>query len=115
MWRRRENKEWSRWPTIERGRRGQGGQDDGAKWRLEQWSQGRRVGQHERRKVGRGSGKANGVEGARAIASSNHNTSGKIPCCESPRIELHRAAVVSSEAAGREKILDDVGDNEVVI
>jgi hypothetical protein len=40
---------------VERGRRGQGGQDDGAKWRQRQWRPECRVGQHGRRKVGWGS------------------------------------------------------------
>jgi hypothetical protein len=38
-----------------------------------------------------------------------------IPYGESPRIELHRATVVSGEVTDREEVLDDVGGNKDVV
>jgi hypothetical protein len=54
-WHRHEDTEWTRWPRDERWCHVQGDQDDGAKWRQEQWTQGNKVWQHGRRKVERGS------------------------------------------------------------
>jgi hypothetical protein len=58
---------------------------------------------------------ANGVEGARVVASSNHSMGGDIPNGEPPRIELQRAAVVSFVATNQEEVLDDVGGKKDVV
>lgn len=52
--------------------------------------------------------------GTGGVASSNHNTSGKISYGELPRIEFPRTVVVSGEATEREKVPDDVGGNKDV-
>lgn len=53
--------------------------------------------------------------GTGGVASSNHNTSGKISYGELPRIEFPRTMVVSGEATDRENVLIDVGDNKDVV
>jgi hypothetical protein len=63
--------------------------------------------------VGGGSGwQVNRVEGARAVATSEH---GKVAYGEPPGIELHKTMVVTSEATNREKGMSKAGINKDVV
>jgi hypothetical protein len=57
----------------------------------------------------------NRVEGVRAVTSSEHDTSGKVACDETPGIELHRTVVVASEATNREKGMSQMESNKDVV
>lgn len=57
----------------------------------------------------------NKIEGEGAVATSDHNTSGKIPYGEPPGIKLYGTVVVSGEATNQEKVLYDVVDNKDVV
>jgi hypothetical protein len=60
-------------------------------------------------------GQVNRVEGARAVTTSEHDTSEKVVYSEPPGIELHRTVVVASEATNREKGMSQMGSNKVII
>jgi hypothetical protein len=57
----------------------------------------------------------NRVEGAGAIAASEHGTSGKAVYGEPLGIELHRTVVVTSEATNREKGMSHTLSNKDVV
>jgi hypothetical protein len=62
-----------------------------------------------------GNWQVNRVEGTGAVASSEHDTSGKVAYGEPPRIELHRTMFVTSEATNREKGMSQTGSNKDVV
>jgi hypothetical protein len=57
----------------------------------------------------------NRVEGARAVTTSEHDTSEKVVYSEPPGIELHRTVVITSEATNQEKGMSQMGSNKDII
>jgi hypothetical protein len=60
-------------------------------------------------------GQVNRVEGAGAVATSEHDTSGKVVYGEPLGIELYRTMVITSKATNREKGMSQVGSNKNIV